>query len=114
MSQAIQFDDVQSRRLIQIYLTLDVVKQRKIVLSALNLQTGERILDIGSGPGLLVEEMAAVIGPRGSICGVDSSAAMIAISQKRTAYLAQVDLREGDASALPYPNNEFDVAVSTQ
>lgn len=114
MSQAIVFDDAQSRRIVQIYSTPDVVKQRQIVLSALNLHAGERILDIGSGPGLLVEEMAAVVGPRGSICGVDTSAAMLAISQKRTAHLPQVDLRQGDATALPYAGNEFDVAVSTQ
>lgn len=114
MSEGIQYDEAWGQRLVQIYSTPDVVQQRKIVLSALNLRPGERILDIGSGPGLLVEDMATVIGSDGSICGVDVSGAMVALSQKRCSHLPQVELREGDATVLPYGDNEFDAVVSTQ
>jgi len=115
MCDTIQFDEAEAKHMVKWYLTPDVVKQRKIVLSALNLQPGERILDIGCGPGLLVEDMAAVIGQNGSICGVDISAGMIALSQKRCSGLPQVEeLRESDATSLPYGNDEFDVAVSMQ
>ena len=114
MSEGVQYDEAWSQRLLQIYLTPDVVKQRQIVLSALNLQPGERILDIGSGPGLLIEDLATAIGPSGSICGIDVSAPFIALSQKRCAHLPQVEIREGDATDIPYGNDQFDVAVSTQ
>jgi len=114
MSEGIQYDEAWLQRLLRLYSNPDVVKQREIVLSALNLQPDERILDIGSGHGLLVEDMAAVVGPSGSICGVDVSAAMIALSKKRCSHLPQVELREGDATSLPYNNDEFDAAVSTQ
>lgn len=115
MSETIHFDEAAGKRMVKWYLTPDVVKQRKKVLSALNLQSGEHLLDIGSGPGLLVEDMAAVIGSNGSICGIDISAGMIALSQKRCSNLPQVkELREGDATSLPYDNDEFDAAVSMQ
>lgn len=114
MSEGIQFDEAEGQRLVQLYSTPGVVQQRKMVLSALNLQPDERSLDVGSGPGLLIEDMATVIGPSGSICGVDISVAMIALSQERSSHLPQVELREGDAMSLPYGNDEFDVAVSTQ
>ncbi len=114
MSEGIQYDEAWGQRLVQIYSTPDVVKQRKIILSALNLQPDERILDIGSGPGLLVEDMATIIGSSGLICGIDISGAMIALSQKRCSHLPQVELQEGDATSLPYGNDEFDVVVSTQ
>lgn len=114
MSDSIQYDEAWGQRLVQIYSTPDVVKQRKIVLSALNLQPHERVLDIGSGPGLLVEDIAAVVGPNGSICGVDVSGAMVALSQKRCSHLPHVEIQEGDATSLPYNNEEFDAAVSTQ
>jgi len=114
MSDGIQYDEAWSQRLIQIYSTPDVVQQRRIILSTLNLQPSERILDIGSGPGLLVEDIARFVGPGGSICGIDISGAMVALSQQRCSHLPQVELREGDATALPYDDDEFDAAVSIQ
>ena len=114
MSEGIAYDDAWSQRLLQIYLTPDVVKQRQIVRSLLNLQPGERVLDIGSGPGLLIEEMVPAIAPTGSICGIDVSAPFLALSQKRCAHLPQVEIREGDAISIPYGKDEIDVAVSTQ
>ncbi len=71
MSEGIKYDEAWGQRLVQIYSTFDVVKQRQIVLERLNIQPDERILDIGSGPGLLIEDMATAIGPSGSICGID-------------------------------------------
>jgi arsenite methyltransferase len=114
MSEGIQYDEAWVQRLLRLYSNPDVVKQREIILSTLNLQPDERILDIGSGHGLLVEDMAAVVGPNGSICGVDVSEAMISLSKKQCSHLPQVELREGDATSLPYNNDEFDAAVSTQ
>lgn len=114
MSESIQYDEAWMQRLLQLYSNPDVVKQREIVLSTLNLQPDERILDIGSGHGLLAEDMAAIVGPSGSISGIDVSAAMVALSQERCSHLPQVELREGDAMSLPYNNDEFDAAVSTQ
>lgn len=114
MSDGIQYDEAWGQRLVQIYSTPDVAKQRQIVLSSLDLQPDERVLDIGSGPGLLIEDMARIIGTGGSISGVDVSDAMVALSKKRCAHLTQVELRVGDAAVLPFKDNEFDVAVSTQ
>jgi ubiquinone/menaquinone biosynthesis C-methylase UbiE len=101
MSESIQYDETWGQRLIQIYSTPDVVKQREIILSKLNFQPGERVLDIGSGPGILAEDIANVIGTSGLICGVDISDAMIALSKKRCSKYPQIELRKGDATSLP-------------
>ncbi|RKY94478.1 MAG: methyltransferase type 11 [Ignavibacteriae bacterium] len=114
MSETIKYDEDWSQRLIKLYSTPDVIKQRKIVLSKLNLQPNDRILDIGSGPGHLIEDMAKIVDQRGSICGIEISAPFIALSQKICSHLSQVEIREGDATSIPYENEEFDVAVSTQ
>lgn len=114
MSDGILYDDAWAQRLVRLYSTPDVEKQRQIVLSALNLQVDERILDIGFGPGILIEDMAKIIGPDGSICGIEISEPFIALSQKRLSHLSRVEIREGDATSIPYSNNEFDVAISTQ
>ena len=114
MGGNLKYDEDWAKRLIDIYSTPDIAKQREIVISTLNLKPNDRILDIGSGPGLLIEDMAKEIDQRGSICGIEISAPFIALSQKRCAHIPQVEFREGDATSIPYNNEEFDVAVSTQ
>lgn len=80
-----QFDEAVSRRVEAVYLTPDVVSQRREVMKALQLVAGERMLDVGSGPGLLVAEMPAAVGPKGRVCGIDASETMLAMARKRCA-----------------------------
>jgi arsenite methyltransferase len=111
------FDAAASRKLEAAYLTPDVVEQRRTTLHALALRPGERVLDVGSGPGLLVAEMAQAVGPAGHVTGLDVSDAMLALGQRRCVDLAGVgraSFVKADATALPFADGAFDVAVSTQ
>src|SRR5438128_1154300 len=65
MSDGLQFNEETARKVEALYLTPNVVAQRGQVLGALKLRQGERVLDIGSGPGLLASEMAALVGRNG-------------------------------------------------
>jgi ubiquinone/menaquinone biosynthesis C-methylase UbiE len=117
MSDGSVFNDHASRKLEAAYLTPDVVAQRRETLRALALQPGERVLDVGSGPGLLVAEMAQAVGPSGHVTGLDISDGMLALSRARCADPAiseRVSFVKADAVALPFPDAAFDVAVSTQ
>ncbi len=117
MSGGLTFDGEEARRLEAIYMTPDVVAQRREVLLALDLRPGERVLDIGSGPGFLAADMGLAVGPSGRVCGIDISESTIAISKARCAGKpmdAWVEFKVGDATRLPFPDGAFDVAVSTQ
>ena len=108
------FNDHESRRVEAIYLTSDVVAQRARVLEALALQTGERVADLGCGPGLLALEMGHQIGPQGEVHGLDASASMLALATRRCDGKVWVQLAVGDVAKLPYPDDYFDAAVCTQ
>ena len=112
----LEFDDDASRRLEVLYRTPDVVAQRRAVVEALRLAPGERVLDIGSGPGMLACEMAEVVGEHGRVHGVDVSASMLAIARGRPAPggSAPMEYVEADALAVPFADATFDAAVSTQ
>jgi arsenite methyltransferase len=117
MSGESVFDDDASRKLEAAYLTPDVVAQRRETLRALALQPGERVLDIGSGPGLLVAEMAEAVGQSGRVAGLEISDSMLALGRRRCADSSireRVAFVKADAVALPFPDGTFDVTVSTQ
>jgi arsenite methyltransferase len=107
----LQFDEENARRLEAVYMTPDVIEQRRAIRAALSLQPGERVLDIGSGPGYLAAEMAAEVGPNGRVHGIDPSEAMLVSARRRE---APVEYGTGDALALPFPDEHFDVAVCVQ
>jgi len=111
------FDAAASRKLEAAYLTPDVVEQRRATLHTLALRPGERVLDVGSGPGLLVAEMAQAVGPAGHVTGLDVSDPMLALGQRRCVDLTgagRASFIKADATALPFADSAFDVAVSTQ
>src|SRR5438132_4273234 len=114
MNNRFQFEEEVSRQVEAIYSTPDVAGQRRAILQALDLRPGERVLDVGSGPGFLAADMAVAVGASGRVRGVDISETMVAISQRRCADLPHVEFQIGDATRLPFPDGGFDVAVSTQ
>jgi arsenite methyltransferase len=116
MSAMLRFDEEASRRSEATYMTPDVVAQRRAVRAALALREGERVLDIGSGAGLLTREVAAEVGARGSVVGIDPSESMLALARRRRAPDGAAEPRfvAGDANALPFADGGFDAVVATQ
>ena len=71
---------------------------------------GESVLDVGCGPGSLLEELAASNGPR-RIVGIDASPLYAAAARERLRDRRVVVLA-ADACALPFPDASFDAALS--
>lgn len=78
-------------------------------LEWLALAPGLRWLDVGCGNGAFTEMLAARCAPA-SLQGIDPSEAQLAFARSRPA-LQQAEFRQGDAMALPYPDDSVDVAV---
>lgn len=78
-------------------------------LRLLDAQPGERIVEIGPGPGRALVEIARAVGPDGGVVAVDLSPRMHAAATRRLGDLApRVDLRVGDAIRLALPNASAD------
>ncbi|KAI0051060.1 S-adenosyl-L-methionine-dependent methyltransferase [Auriscalpium vulgare] len=54
------------------------------ILTSLNAQPGERIVDLGCGSGELTKEIADIVGPSGEVVGVDVSESMISKAKEHT------------------------------
>ena len=108
------FDDAAARRIEAMYAIGDARRRRGLVRAALAAAPGERVLDVGCGPGFYCAELLEEVGPSGRVMGLDGSPAMLALAQRRCAGRPNVELREADATALPVPDGGFDAALSVQ
>jgi arsenite methyltransferase len=108
------FDASAAKAIEAIYRTPDVVARRARVIDLLAPVPGERLLDVGVGPGLLAEDLARLIGAAGRMVGLDLAPAIVAAASARLAGLPQAEVRIGDAAALDMHDAAFDAAVSTQ
>jgi SAM-dependent methyltransferase len=69
---------------------------------------GQRVLDVGCGPGALTAQLVSRLGP-GSVAAIDPSASFVAAAAQR---FPGVDVRLGSAEHLPYPDDGFDAALA--
>lgn len=113
VSQA-TFDENTGRQLEALYMIGDAVRRRRLVRSSLATSSGERVLDIGCGPGFLCAELLEEVGPNGSIVGVDSSVAMLNLAERRCHRHPNIEFRQADATALAVDDASFNAAVCVQ
>jgi len=69
---------------------------------------GQRVLDVGCGPGALTTELVERLGPD-SVAAIDPSESFVAAARARN---PQVDVRQGTAEQLPFPDDAFDAALA--
>jgi SAM-dependent methyltransferase len=72
-------------------------------LKAASAQPGERVIDIGCGCGDTSLALAAAVGEKGDVLGVDVSKPMLHVARHRADALPQLHFAEADASAAPLP-----------
>lgn len=113
MSQ-LAFDEETGKQLEALYRIGDAVRRRHLVRAALAAAPGERILDVGCGPGFYCAELLEEVGPDGSIVGLDSSASMLTLAARRCEGHGTVEFGEADATALPVEDASFDAALCVQ
>jgi ubiquinone/menaquinone biosynthesis C-methylase UbiE len=83
------------------------------LLDRASLQPGERVLDVGTGPGLLALLAAERVGPEGSVLGVDVAEGMVRVARERAATLSQITFERRNANALNLPDDSFDAVLSS-
>jgi len=110
----LRYDEEATKKLLAMYVTPDVIEQRRQFLRTLNPTEGESIVDVGSGPGFLAAEIAKATGPAGSVHGLDISEPMVDLARHHCTQLPWVTFSRADATQLPYPDNSFDAAITTQ
>lgn len=77
---------------------------------------GDRVLDVGCGSGYLTERMARLVGPTGTVTGIDPSEAVVARANAKAAAARRTPaprFEVGLAEALSAEDGSVDVVVSS-
>jgi arsenite methyltransferase len=110
----LSFDADLLPRLEALYRTTQILRRRRLVREALGATSGERILDVGCGPGFFVADLLEDVGPSGSVVGVDRSPQMLGAARQRNEASTNASFLEGEATALPVDGGSFDAALCVQ
>ena len=80
-----------------------------VFLGWLDLPKGLRCIDVGCGNGAFTELVVEKCAPA-EVQGIDPSEGQLKYARARPA-TRMAEFRQGDAMALPFPDNRFDLAV---
>ncbi|MGE0854192.1 MAG: class I SAM-dependent methyltransferase [Hyphomicrobiaceae bacterium] len=80
-----------------------------VVAADAGVRKGDRVLDVACGTGALTLAVAEIVGPSGSVVGLDANPQMLAVARRKS---ARIDWLEGRAEALPLPDTSLDAVVS--
>jgi demethylmenaquinone methyltransferase / 2-methoxy-6-polyprenyl-1,4-benzoquinol methylase len=78
---------------------------RRDVLRRYGVDAGTRLLDVGSGTGVIAALAQELVGPTGKVVAVDPSEGMLAVAKQA----GVVDTRVGRGEKLPVGDAEFDI-----
>lgn len=86
----------------------------ELLIQAADMQTGDAVLDLGSGVGDPAISIAERVGPAGRVVATDLVEAMVRCCEANVQVrgLAQVECRQADAQALPFDDATFDRVTS--
>ena len=90
------------------------VRLRRRFLRFVPIRTGQHVLEIGCGTGVVLRDLMTLVGRRGEVTGLDSSRTMLgrARTLARGVAGAPLRLRHGDGNELPFAAGRFDVALA--
>lgn len=83
------------------------------LLDLIPLQSGQQVLDLATGTGIMAIATAEIVGSTGKVIGVDFSSGMLAQAQQKinTLGLQNIELIAADTEYIEFEDESFDVIL---
>jgi ubiquinone/menaquinone biosynthesis C-methylase UbiE len=89
---------------------------RQTWLDFSGLRSGDRVLDVGCGTGVVTRNLAQRVGRQGRVVGIDPSTRLIEEALRRAeeeGLKDRIEFRCADGAALPFPDGSFDLDMAS-
>lgn len=78
---------------------------------AFGLMPGQKVLDVGTGTGILIPFLLRAVGPTGKISAIDYSEKMVEICKSKYAHRPNVTVAVQQVETLDFPSQTFDAVT---
>jgi len=75
------------------------------------LEPGQKILDVGTGTGVLIPYLIREVGPTGSVTAIDCSENMVQICKTKHSHLKNVNVELKNIEEDAFPTESFDAVI---
>lgn len=79
-----------------------------VLCKAAGVGSGQRLLDVACGTGIVARTAAGLIAPGGEVVGLDLNEAMLTVARR---VRPDIEFHQGNATALPFSDGSFDVVL---
>ena len=89
-------------------------KFRRNQIALMDIQKGEKVLEVGCGTGVLSILSKIAVGESGEVEGIDISPKMISKARQKVKKAnLKITFQVASVNELPYPDNYFDLVISS-
>lgn len=97
------------------YLATAFAPWARELVSSAHVHRGARMLDVACGTGIVARQAASVVGPEGTVTGIDINPDMLRVARAVSADIRPaIDYRQGSAMDLPFEDASFDAVCCEQ
>lgn len=75
------------------------------------LKLGQKVLDVGTGTGVLIPYLVKELGPKGSVIAIDFSENMVQECKTKHKHLKNVNVKLGNIEEKQFPPETFDAVI---
>ena len=75
------------------------------------LEAEQKVLDVGTGTGVLIPYLVKAVGPSGSVTAIDVSEKMVQVCRSKHSHIKNVTIKAGNIEKDAFPSETFDAVV---
>ena len=90
------------------FYTQELMNFLEQIVPTFNLTLGQKILEVGTGTGILIPFLLKAVGPTGHVTAIDYAEKMVEICKAKYAHLPNINIMVQQAEKLPFSPESFD------
>ena len=93
------------------FLTPRLASFLETLVPQFGLESGQKVLDVGTGTGVLIPYLVKELGPEGSVTAIDFSENMVQQCKTKHQHLQNVTVNLGNIEEAQFPKETFDAVI---